>query len=649
MALHAHATVAATQAALNGLFPALPGPVPVPDFVGVFDIGTGNLHAVFDTDGRPFIYSDLGGGALGSAFTFPGHLRLCTSRPPLILLSHFDQDHWRSAVAAGVGIGAAAIGIGAAAIHPQAALCPWLVPTQPRAGVQTAFFNSLVAAVAHVHQRPGHTHGTHLTIGGRVTIFRCTGAGSNHSGLALVLHAAAGAAGRMLLPGDAHFAHIPHGAGGNIDAIIATHHGADPLAVPAAAAVAGNPVAYSYGWGNAYGFPRLAAGVAYVGANYPDGRRMDTAGAEGAADISGPRGNVALCWPGAAGAGARPAAGAPAAAVQGAALAVLAAAAAAVQAAVGAGLPAAVAGQIASAAAWQAMALLHVPLLGPPTPTADLFLGVPGLLGPVAPPPLVPALAAPAAWLATADGQKMAATDILLGAGMPATVARIAQVLRVAHEALAPAVSFDAWNAWGGGGSIQTASSPARAAAYQAMRLAGNGGVAAIAAVTALLVPLPLNVLDTGLLALAPRAISKAARFAHSMPGTNSRRAPQVAEAVATHLLPLAAPLTAVEMAALAAGAAMQPGIATNPEAPNAMAALAAPEIVRVENAMKTAIAAAIVGATAGGAAALVAKAAVAGAMAALGAAAGAPQPSCHRHPSQCGANVCELTLHYRP
>lgn len=636
MPLVNHATVPAVQVALNLLFPA----APVPAFTGVFDIGTGNLHAVFDTDGRPFIYSDLGGGALGSTFTFPGHLQLCTSYPPLVLLSHFDQDHWRSAVAAGVGMGAGALGVGAAAIHADAALCPWLIPTQAKGGVQTAFYNSLVAGLNAIHKRPGGASAAVLTIGPHVDIIKCTGNGANHSGLALRLRPAGGGPERMLLPGDAHFGDFAHGAAGNIDAMVATHHGADPGASPGGSG-AGGSLAYSYGWGNAYGFPRLAAGAVYTGANFPDGQRMDTAGAEGQADISGPRGNVALCWAGAMGDGARPAPGALPAAVQASARAVLAAAAAAVQSA-GGGLAAAVAGQIACAAAWQATALLHVPLAGPPSLTAALFL---------APATLLPGPPAATAWLTAADGQRVAATAILAAPGMDVTVARIAEALRVAHEAMAPVVSFEAWNAWGAGGNIQTASSPARNAAYIAMRLGGTGGMAATAAVAALMLPLPLAALDTGLLTIAPHAISKAARYAHSLPGANARRPPQVAGALATYLLAAAAPhpLTQAQLIAAAAGAAMQPGIATNPEAPNAIPALAPADITRVENAMKVAIAAAIVGITAGGAAAPVAQAAVAAAMAAIGAAAGAPQPSCHRHPSACGANVCSLALHYRP
>jgi hypothetical protein len=42
-----------------------------------------------------------------------------------------------------------------------------------------------------------------------------------------------------------------------------------------------------------------------------------------------------------------------------------------------------------------------------------------------------------------------------------------------------------------------------------------------------------------------------------------------------------------------------------------------------------------------------VARVAVAAARAAIGAAKGLPQPGCHRHPRQCGNDMCSLTLHY--
>jgi hypothetical protein len=44
------------------------------------------------------MYADLGGGVIGHATSFPADFkRLCLTRSPTIVLSHWDWDHWSSA------------------------------------------------------------------------------------------------------------------------------------------------------------------------------------------------------------------------------------------------------------------------------------------------------------------------------------------------------------------------------------------------------------------------------------------------------------------------------------------------------------------------------------------------------------------------
>lgn len=113
--------------------------------------------------------------------------------------------------------------------------------------------------------------------------------------------------------------------------------------------------------------------------------------------------------------------------------------------------------------------------------------------------------------------------------------------------------------------------------------------------------------------------------------------------------------MTNVLIAGLAAAAAIQPGIATNPEAPNAIPVLTVAELNTLIDKLSVAVAAAIAGVTAGvnGFGGLTpeeaASIAAPAAMAAIASAAGVPQPGCHRHPHQCGTNVCRLTMHYAP
>ena len=117
MAQHPNRTAAQLQALLNGWFvPA--APANTPDFVIVADIGQGNLNAMFNQHGQPFLYYDFGGGIDGSLFTYPAPA-LCLHADPGFILSHWDSDHVKSIR------GLAAIDI--AGTH-------WLAPTQEMNG-----------------------------------------------------------------------------------------------------------------------------------------------------------------------------------------------------------------------------------------------------------------------------------------------------------------------------------------------------------------------------------------------------------------------------------------------------------------------------------------------------------------------------------
>src|SRR5690349_4499583 len=69
-----------------------------PRFVVAVDIGHGNCNVVFDDDGRPIIYYDMGGGTLGNLFTYPNPApAFCLDvTHSLFIVSHWDADHYIS-------------------------------------------------------------------------------------------------------------------------------------------------------------------------------------------------------------------------------------------------------------------------------------------------------------------------------------------------------------------------------------------------------------------------------------------------------------------------------------------------------------------------------------------------------------------------
>jgi hypothetical protein len=79
--------------AVNPWVPA-GAPATRPAFVVVVDIGQGNLNAIFNEQGRPFYYYDLGGGCGQNKFTYaPTPDLICPAIVPRIVLSNWDEDH----------------------------------------------------------------------------------------------------------------------------------------------------------------------------------------------------------------------------------------------------------------------------------------------------------------------------------------------------------------------------------------------------------------------------------------------------------------------------------------------------------------------------------------------------------------------------
>lgn len=139
--------------------------------------------------------------------TFPdGFSGFCFTCNPMIILSHWDWDHWSSAQR-----------------WPEALDALWLTPPVPLKPIQLAFAAELYER-GSLHIWDAAWPGT--ISAGAVAIERCTGRTTNDSGLAVTLRRKRGSSKNCLLPGDADYACIPSvSAGQSFSALCMTHHG----------------------------------------------------------------------------------------------------------------------------------------------------------------------------------------------------------------------------------------------------------------------------------------------------------------------------------------------------------------------------------------------------------------------------------------
>jgi hypothetical protein len=176
--------------------------------VAFYDVGQGSCQAAIDNDLHiPQLYVDFGGGVLTNKKTFPdGFAGFCFTCDPMVILSHWDWDHWSSAQR-----------------WPEALNTPWLTPPVPLKPIQLAFAAELLER-GSLHIWDAAWPGT--ITAGAVTIERCTGRTSNDSGLAVTLRRRRSSPKNYLLPGDADYACIPSVvAGESFNALCMTHHG----------------------------------------------------------------------------------------------------------------------------------------------------------------------------------------------------------------------------------------------------------------------------------------------------------------------------------------------------------------------------------------------------------------------------------------
>ncbi len=212
----------------------------------VYDVGQGASCAVLRGD-VPTLYFDVGGAAQRDTRTFPATLsRFCVTADPPVVMSHWDWDHWSSACR-----------------DPRLMERDWIVPRHDGeiGAVHTRFLGDL--------RRRGRVHLWPLAApsveGGSLTLLQCGGNPKDHnnSGLAMIFRAnPEDGGGRMLLPGDAAYRHVPGAGEGSFTSVVVPHHGGRTPGgeVPASDGAAAGRLVYSYGAGNSYWHPYADVG-----------------------------------------------------------------------------------------------------------------------------------------------------------------------------------------------------------------------------------------------------------------------------------------------------------------------------------------------------------------------------------------------------
>lgn len=205
----------------------------------VYNVGQGNCNALCDKDGKPQIYFDLGGGYAAHSVTYPPNLHLCDCDNPLIILSHWDGDHWKTIRK-----------------NPDFECMTWIVPEQ----TLTADAYKSFLAISKKGNLLIYPKIVSSISSNNLNLIKCTGRTKNDSGLALEVKIPTDDINRnllALLPGDAKYKYIST-TNDEFNYLVVTHHGgANPTVIPKPSSISdSNCHVYSYGNPNKYGHPK---------------------------------------------------------------------------------------------------------------------------------------------------------------------------------------------------------------------------------------------------------------------------------------------------------------------------------------------------------------------------------------------------------
>ena len=218
------------------------GTLPDLEYLIGFDVGQGSAVGLADKNEDVRLYFDLGAGAYFNHFTKLDPLRFCWRTANVVILSHWDSDHWAGEVS-----------------DPVAGTKTWIAPRQIIGPKHKAFANRIAAAGGKLLIW-GATPSTLSVAAGAQTLklSRCTGTtGRNGSGIAAEVSNPHNSR-QWLLTGDAGYHEIPLLPPSPV-AIVAPHHGGDmgPVSVPPLKSGGYVRLLYSFGPGNKNGRTKI--------------------------------------------------------------------------------------------------------------------------------------------------------------------------------------------------------------------------------------------------------------------------------------------------------------------------------------------------------------------------------------------------------
>jgi hypothetical protein len=204
-----------------------------------FDVGQGSATALVCQCGMPVYYFDTGRGSGRNAPTAPAFIDFCTCSSPVVILSHWDTDHWSGAAGHGGLQGRT-----------------WIVPRQTISTTHTVFANGILGAGGQILV-VGHGAPLLKWSNGRqdYDLRRSTGHGRNGTGLSLIVTDQP--SGRAwVLTGDAGYHELPQPTPSDAAAMIVPHHGAHMGSKSTPFTRSSSAYArlfYSFGHGNSHG------------------------------------------------------------------------------------------------------------------------------------------------------------------------------------------------------------------------------------------------------------------------------------------------------------------------------------------------------------------------------------------------------------
>lgn len=176
----------------------------------VYDVGQGNCNALFGNACAPVMYYDFGGGDGRGAKSYPYGIKFCFTLSPPVVLSHWDKDHWCSAIK-----------------QHDALDLQWLVPEDNTIGASHRIFLADLVRRKNVKIWTKNTAPSVQL--GQILLEKATGTSRNDSGIVLIVTDRNNTDYQYLFPGDADYPHIPSTSSGNKSwaGIVVPHHGAE--------------------------------------------------------------------------------------------------------------------------------------------------------------------------------------------------------------------------------------------------------------------------------------------------------------------------------------------------------------------------------------------------------------------------------------